>query len=101
MKWQSLQKSKSQAGLWLKEEEDLLSKIVLYFNLFFIYDLVFCSEYQKSNKNYCWTHISEKFNLESSRGIIRLPKHCREKWINHLNPDLIKYFFQLFVSSHN
>ena len=30
IKWYSLQKTKSQQGIWLKEEEDILYKIIKY-----------------------------------------------------------------------
>ena len=40
--------------------------------------------------------------MRSTRGIIRLPKHCREKWLNYLNPDLIKFIiFSYFFHKIN
>jgi Myb-like DNA-binding domain len=73
MKWVSLQNSKNQKEPWSVEDLCLLSEIVL------------------KNKGNKWTKIAEEFNSKSKSKIVRLGKHCREKWNNHLNPDLKKF----------
>ena len=38
-----------------------------------------------------WTHIAKELNTALYNGQkIKTPKQCRERWHNHLNPDLKK-----------
>lgn len=69
MKWVSLQNSKNQKEPWSVEDLCLLSEIVL------------------KNQGNKWAKIAEEFNSKSNSKIVRLGKHCREKWNNHLNPE--------------
>jgi hypothetical protein len=38
-----------------------------------------------------WTHIAKELNGALYEGtLVKTPKQCRERWHNHLNPDLKK-----------
>jgi hypothetical protein len=42
---------------------------------------------EKGPKN--WSKIAKQINYETHNGIqLRKGKHCRERWFNHLNPEL-------------
>jgi hypothetical protein len=56
-------------GPWKKNEDDYLRNLVL--------------EYGPKN----WSYIATKMN---DQGIKRLGKQCRERWYNHLSPDVRK-----------
>lgn len=38
-----------------------------------------------------WTRIADELYEKSSSQLLRLGKHCRERWNNHLNPNLNKF----------
>lgn len=67
-----MQNSKAQKKGWSEAESNLLAEIVL------------------NSKTDKWAKIAEEFNEKSPFGVIRLSKHCREKWNNHLNPKIKK-----------
>lgn len=47
-------------------------------------------------KSFKWTEISAELNHLLSLNPIRLGKHCRERWFNYLDPNLSKYFLNIF-----
>lgn len=45
----------------------------------------------KSQKSVKWATIAKELNLHNkNNNTIRLGKHCRERWVNNLNPELIR-----------
>ena len=42
---------------------------------------------KKNNGIYKWTKIASEHN-KINKGIMRLGKHCRERWFNHLDPSI-------------
>ena len=77
--WFSLQLSKKQKFNWLpSEDETLLS-------------LVNSSTYTNYGRIQ-WELIAKELNkqLHLLDPYIRLSKHCRERWVNHLNPEMKK-----------
>eukprot|EP01122_Echinamoeba_exundans_P004238 TRINITY_DN1424_c0_g1_i2.p1 TRINITY_DN1424_c0_g1~~TRINITY_DN1424_c0_g1_i2.p1 ORF type:complete len:414 (+),score=89.88 TRINITY_DN1424_c0_g1_i2:370-1611(+) len=66
---ESLQNSGMIKGPWQKSEDDMLAKLV--------------AEYGPKD----WSTIA---NLMSQSGRCRLGKQCRERWFNHLSPDVRK-----------
>jgi hypothetical protein len=59
--------------VWLKQEDDMLLSLV---------------QLLQPKK---WTHIAKELNQALYGGsIVKTPKQCRERWHNHLNPDLKK-----------
>lgn len=58
---------------WKQEEDQVLNQIIL----------------ERGAKH--WSSVAKELNLRSHNGKpIRNGKHCRERWFNHLNPDLQK-----------
>lgn len=58
---------------WSDAEDKFLEELILY----------------KGSKK--WTFISTKINEQFHNGYnVRLGKHCRERWLNHLDPNLKK-----------
>lgn len=50
----------------------------------------------RSFLSYKWNEIAEELNKKvNGKFSFRLGKHCRERWLNHLNPILKKYFINL------
>lgn len=45
----------------------------------------------KFKDSYKWTEIAHELNLKASSEVIRLGKHCRERWYNHLDPHMKKF----------
>jgi len=43
-----------------------------------------------------WTRIADELFERGSTRLLRLGKHCRERWNNHLNPGLNKYILRFF-----
>lgn len=66
---ESMQSSSSIKGPWQKQEDELLARLV--------------AEYGPKD----WSTIA---NLMSQSGRCRLGKQCRERWFNHLSPDVRK-----------
>jgi myb proto-oncogene protein len=64
-RWQKVLNPKLVKGMWTDEEDDKLTKLVT----------------MKGPKN--WSEIAKHF-----KG--RIGKQCRERWHNHLNPDIKK-----------
>ena len=48
--------------------------------------LEFFRNKMKFKDSYKWTEIAHELNQTSNNEIIRLGKHCRERWYNHLDP---------------
>ncbi|OMJ95807.1 hypothetical protein SteCoe_701 [Stentor coeruleus] len=62
-----------QRNEWTEEEDKLLEELILF----------------KGSKK--WTNIANKLNDVFHNGeAFRLGKHCRERWLNHLDPSLKK-----------
>lgn len=43
-----------------------------------------------NRKSFKWSKIAKELNLKRSGTSIRLGKHCRERWNNHLDPSISK-----------
>lgn len=83
-KWFSIQKSIEQKISWSPDEDKKLSEII--------------EERQKNGipieKLFKWTEIAVALNNATSKpDNIRLGKHCRERWFNHLDPSFKKSNF--------
>lgn len=76
-KWFSLQLSKKQKYNWTNAEDDLLKSLVMSSN-FLSYGRI------------QWEIVAKELNKEIhlSDSFIRLSKHCRERWVNHLDPEM-------------
>lgn len=45
----------------------------------------------KNQKSLKWARIAKELNSrKTENSCIRLGKHCRERWMNNLNPELVK-----------
>lgn len=77
--WFSLQLSKKQKFNWTPSEDELLLS------------LVNSSTYTNYGRIQ-WELIAKELNkqLHLLDPFIRLSKHCRERWVNHLNPEMKK-----------
>lgn len=82
LKWGSLQRCQILKTPWKKTEDDMILHII---------------DKNKSGKNkYRWTKIAKLLNESFYKGeMVRISKHCRERWLNHLNPSLNKGRFLL------
>lgn len=50
-----------------------------------------CTSSYKSDKGLKWALIAKEVNQRKvNKGCIRLGKHCRERWMNNLDPSLSK-----------
>lgn len=78
-KWFSLQISKKQKYNWSTIEDDLLKSLVISEN-FLNYGRI------------RWELVAKELNkqLHKTDSFIRLSKHCRERWVNHLDPQMTK-----------
>lgn len=88
-----MQKSRKQNNFWLYEEDEILINLIKflhYFSKAFLNINKKSREFTEKNQKICWTKIEEKFNLLSPCSITRLDKHLRERWLNHLDPNLTK-----------
>ena len=47
----------------------------------------------KFKDSYKWTEIAHELNQKCNNEIVRLGKHCRERWYNHLNPEINSKFY--------
>ena len=64
-------KSGARSMAWRADEDELLLSAIK----------------EKGPKN--WSKVSKQINYEIHNGVqLRKGKHCRERWFNHLNPDL-------------
>jgi len=58
----------------------------------------------KFKDSYKWTEIAHELNQNANTDIVRLGKHCRERWYNHLDPYMKKFFLNynnfLYFSSY-
>lgn len=73
LKFEELELSKSTRKTWNDEEDSLLIQIVT----------------ELGTKK--WSSIAKEHNIRAHNSkSIRKGKHCRERWTNHLNPDLLK-----------
>lgn len=67
---------------------DVNSAIPKIFIIFLIREI----SAQINEKNFKWTEIAEKYNkMTPIASITRLGKHCRERWLNHLDPSIKKF----------
>ncbi|KAM3147179.1 hypothetical protein pb186bvf_000895 [Paramecium bursaria] len=73
-KWLSFSKKSILQSPWTREEDNLLISIINQF-----------SKLQKQNQ---WRAISLKLSKYNKSQTLRLGKHCRERWFNHLNTDI-------------
>ena len=69
-------------GLWTKEEDDLLKKLVL----------------ESPGSRAEWSTIATRMKTRNS-------KQCRERWLNHLNPHIRKGEWsaeeeEIFIDAH-
>ena len=72
-RWLSDRDKQSSKMPWSTKEDDVLKKILA----------------QDSEKP--WAVVAQKFN-EASKSVVRTGKQCRERWRNHLDPTLKKYY---------
>lgn len=68
-----MQKSIMQKDSWSIEEDKMLLEIIKNKN--------------KVKDSYKWTEVARELNTSLNNGIIRLGKHCRERWNNHIDPN--------------
>jgi len=48
----------------------------------------------KNRKSYKWTKIAQELNdIKQSNNNLRLGKHCRERWLNHLDPKINRFSY--------
>ncbi|KAL4466953.1 hypothetical protein ABPG74_010550 [Tetrahymena malaccensis] len=73
-KWLSLSKLNLQQIPWSTEEDALLLSII--------------KDYNASNKGNKWSEISKELNSRSKKNVFRQGKQCRERWNNHLDPNI-------------
>ena len=60
-------------SIWTKEEDEILGNLV------------------NENGTKAWSKIAKSINLIFYQGLdIRLPRNCRERWINYIDPNLKK-----------
>ena len=88
-KWKSIQKSIVQTNEWSEQEDTILALIIQYSK-----PIIFCLIKKIRNKikfkdSYKWTEIAHELN-QNSNEVVRLGKHCRERWYNHLDPNMKK-----------
>jgi len=78
-RWQSLLKVNLTKAPWTQEEDRLLSQIIQ----------------EKGPKK--WKEIAFELNkkMEPNK-VFRQGKQCRERWINHLDPTINRYFLLKF-----
>lgn len=70
-KWQGMLKITVTKVPWSMTEDELLSQIIA----------------EKGNKRQ-WKEIANELNSRSGSDVFRHGKQCRERWINHLDPDI-------------
>ena len=49
-----------------------------------------------NDKTIKWTKIANEINKGKVKSVYRLGRHCRERWINHLDPDFITFNKNMF-----
>lgn len=70
-----------QQAPWNLNEDELLKQII--------------EDFQKQNKGNKWSQIATTLNKISDQQVHRNGKQCRERWNNHLNPTINRYFPEL------
>ncbi|CAD8124207.1 unnamed protein product [Paramecium sonneborni] len=61
---------------WTKTEDDILKQI--------------CNQYTFENKQFKWNEIAKELSQKYNKSTIKLTKHVRDRWINKLNPQILK-----------
>lgn len=89
--------------VWSQQQDTLLLQIIKYKmkKQKFIYFLFIYSLKKKrssfstsSNNRYKWYDLAIELNKELNEiESFKTSKECKERWHNHLNPELKKYFF--------
>jgi hypothetical protein len=72
-----MQKSILQKDVWSPEEDQILLQII--------------QKKKKIKDSYKWTEIAKDLNNTLNKNVIRLGKHCRERWFNHIDPNRKMY----------
>ncbi|CAD8085201.1 unnamed protein product [Paramecium sonneborni] len=80
-KWLQMLKLPLQQAPWTLAEDNLLQKII--------------SEFQSQNKGNKWSQIATSLNKANDQQVHRNGKQCRERWNNHLNPNINRNPWQL------
>lgn len=57
--------------------------------------------YETQRKPFKWTRIADELFERGPARLLRLGKHCRERWNNHLNPALNKCLPPFFTPQLN
>ena len=57
------------------------------------------SSHLKVGLHLSWVQISQDIFEQSNGNIVKMARRCRERWINHLNPTLKKFFFSFYFLS--
>ena len=45
---------------------------------------------ERRGQKYKWSELAKELYIESERAYFRTPKQCRERWLNHLDPNKSK-----------
>ncbi|CAD8189387.1 unnamed protein product [Paramecium octaurelia] len=80
-KWLQMLKLPLQQAPWTLAEDNLLQKIIY--------------EFQTQNKGNKWSQIATALNKANDQQVHRNGKQCRERWNNHLNPNINRNPWQL------
>ncbi|CAK73981.1 unnamed protein product (macronuclear) [Paramecium tetraurelia] len=80
-KWLQMLKLPLQQAPWTFAEDNLLQKIIY--------------EFQTQNKGNKWSQIATALNKANDQQVHRNGKQCRERWNNHLNPNINRNPWQL------
>ena len=100
-KWYSIKKSKFMRTKWTISEDNLLIEMMqylfFYIVLYFFFSFFFFTEYFKTNAyrklpekgKISWNDLATTINNSLYNGeFIRTGRHCRDRWVHHLNPKL-------------
>ena len=91
-KFNSLLRSHPTVLSWTPEEDELLKQIIMYHKYLNKIKFYWREIKEEERNRIKWAEIAIKLNkLANNNNIIRVGKHCRERWHNHLNPDLKKF----------
>ncbi|CAD8170919.1 unnamed protein product [Paramecium pentaurelia] len=80
-KWLQMLKLPLQQAPWTFDEDNLLQKII--------------QDFQSQNKGNKWSQIATALNKANDQQVHRNGKQCRERWNNHLNPNINRNPWQL------
>lgn len=67
-------------------------KINNVYNIFKIFKVIFYVNNTREKGSNKWNEISKEMNKISGSNVYRLGKQCRERWNNHLDPNLNRYY---------